>query len=622
MVKRSRSNYFQKGNTYHLLRSNQPGPSSQTGEENGSISTTDNTLSGDRTYNLRQRDTDQDVFKGNRIVSMSKLVFSINQLVKSHNRTRCRAPQITFANEVKAGLGIKLQFKCNSCGYLSEFFKMYEEIKDTRGAAVLNTNLAVALMDSPMGVSRAEDLFTQLDLPFPAASHMHELCKQVSKKIVKINSDDMAEKREIVTKHNISIGSKDPKQLDLSIDARYNSQRMISSYKPGQSSSQAYTIATENHTEYKFIVAMSVENKLCMTGASLRYKGLDVFCPGGHAGCSADLEYFTPHSERKMAYNVAEDLYKDGFLVRTLTTDGDTKSQLGMQDFYRTLDDVWNVTRQADPNHLSVCQERKVRNVNFSEKMFPFNTKRDRQTAQGKLGNDIRMRCNAIIEEMARRGQGDITKMLKDLPSIRSSTVDCYAGNCSNCANHSLVCDGVSTWWHNSKVLGPANITYLRMTENDKALLEVILQMRLSEGAIYSVSSRTSTQKCEAFNRAASATLSKNINYSRTFTGRLSAQILRSNNTLDIAVRKKLWKISGTGLGVWAKKRLQQISLKRIKDKLYRKTDTFKRNRLRRRALMEFQHREVKKKRNINEIQDYIKGVANDDIHNYAQTVH
>ena len=83
--------------------------------------------------------------------------------------------------------------------------------------------------------------------------------------------------------------------------------------------------------------------------------------------------------------------------------------------------------------------------------------------------------------------------------------------------------------------------------------------MRLSEGAIYSVSSRASTQKCEAFKSAASATQSKRVSFSRTFTRSLSAQNLHSNDAFDKAVKKKIWKITGTGLGVWVKSILNRF---------------------------------------------------------------
>jgi hypothetical protein len=38
---------------------------------------------------------------------------------------------------------------------------------------------------------------------------------------------------------------------------------MVSSYKPGQAASQAYGVAIENHTSFKYVVGLSIENKLC-----------------------------------------------------------------------------------------------------------------------------------------------------------------------------------------------------------------------------------------------------------------------------------------------------------------------------------------------------------------------
>ena len=61
------------------------------------------------------------------------------------------------------------------------------------------------------------------------------------------------------------------------------------------------------------------------------------------------------------------------------------------------------------------------------------------------------------------------------------------------------------------------------MDDNDKNIMAVILEMRLSEAAVLSVSSNTSTQKIEAFNRAAVSTMNKETNYSRNFGGSLAA---------------------------------------------------------------------------------------------------
>jgi len=90
----------------------------------------------------------------------------------------------------------------------------------------------------------------------------------------------MEEKRRLVVTHNQEHGVKDPNHLSLSFDGRYIANRMFSSYKPGQASSQAYGVAIKNHTEHKYVVALAVQNKLCWTGAHLRNQGLKVTCPG------------------------------------------------------------------------------------------------------------------------------------------------------------------------------------------------------------------------------------------------------------------------------------------------------------------------------------------------------
>ena len=68
-------------------------------------------------------------------------------------------------------------------------------------------------------------------------------------------------------------------------------------------------------------------------------------------------------------------------------------------------------------------------------------------------------------------------------------------------------------WWVKSAFLPTHAITYLKMDDNDKNILTVILEMRLSEAAGLSVSSNTSTQKVEAFNWAAVSTMNKETNY-------------------------------------------------------------------------------------------------------------
>ena len=55
--------------------------------------------------------------------------------------------------------------------------------------------------------------------------------------------------------------SDNPKHISVSMDGRHNARGFKSSYKPGQSSSQAFTVAIEDVTKEKYIIEFAVENK-------------------------------------------------------------------------------------------------------------------------------------------------------------------------------------------------------------------------------------------------------------------------------------------------------------------------------------------------------------------------
>lgn len=168
-------------------------------------------------------------------------------------------------------------------------------------------------MDTSMGIARARVLFTALDIPPPAKSYMLTLTDKVREAIVDLNKNDMWEKLKIVEQHNIEAGHRNPKHIDVSMDSRYNACGFKSLYKAGQSSYKAYTEAMEHMTKDRYIIGLATENKLCWTGAWLKNCGFDVLCPGAHADCTANIPYLVPHSERRMAYEIANDLSMNNF---------------------------------------------------------------------------------------------------------------------------------------------------------------------------------------------------------------------------------------------------------------------------------------------------------------------
>ena len=130
--------------------------------------------------------------------------------------------------------------------------------------------------------------------------------------------------------------------------------------------------------------------------------------------CTANLPYLEPHSERRMSFAIAEELSLEDFWIRTVTTDGDSKIYLGLQDFYDQLSAAWTICHQLDPYHLGSRQEKKARGAQFSPGFLPAHIRRkdDRQRAVTALSKDIRARSNRIIEELTRLGEGDLKKML------------------------------------------------------------------------------------------------------------------------------------------------------------------------------------------------------------------
>jgi hypothetical protein len=556
---------------------------------------------------------------GNRIINLNRLILMMNSVYQAHENqpAQCKRLQLELKNEHKMGLGSKLQFACKLCNHESSFYDTFQPAKSGKGAAI-NMMLACGLMDMPIGIEKANLLLTAMDIPPPARSHMQKLVNRASETTRKLNEEDMAEKRRLVRQHNIDHGAVIPQAMDLSFDGRYNATRMVSSYKPGQASSQAYGIAIENHTSYKYIVALAVENKLCWTGAYLKNRNFDIKCPGGHAGCTATKEYLKPHSERSMAYDIAKQLHTDDIMVRTLTTDGDTKAHLGMADFYDELGNAWKVSRQADPYHLSNRQFHKARTSQFSEGMFPGLTTREaKRKATIVLAKDIKARSSSIIDTLRTLNQGDVTKDLKRLPEICAATILCYGGNCSRCPHDSLVCSGVGgegDWWYKSAFLPTNNIHCLKLTENDQFIMATILELRLSESAVSSVKNNTSTQKCEAFNRAALSTMPKDINRSRNFAGVLASKTLQINNSLQFSVKKKVESLTGLALSPKACRYLHATSKRSTQHRTYQRTHAFKIRRHRARARLENQYHRSRNPELI-EIDEYRKGQLDDVSH-------
>ena len=103
---------------------------------------------------------------GNRIINITKMVDMMNSLYKRHRirnsiQTNCQRLNVAVVKEVKQGLAWQYQFRCKSCAFVSDMYRLYQVIpKRTQckisqprkfHTAAINLALSVVLMDTPIG---------------------------------------------------------------------------------------------------------------------------------------------------------------------------------------------------------------------------------------------------------------------------------------------------------------------------------------------------------------------------------------------------------------------------------------------------------------------------------------
>ena len=97
-----------------------------------------------------------------------------------------------------------------------------------------------------------------------------------------------------------------------------------------------------------------------------------------------------------------------------------------------------------------------------------------------------------------------------------------------------------TNWWHRSMYLQTGPIHYLNMTDEDRVTLRNLIGTRLGAQALAMTKLCLNTNRNESLNRSLSATLPKNVNFSRTVTGRACAAIYRLNYGAGASILRKL----------------------------------------------------------------------------------
>ncbi|CAC5406593.1 unnamed protein product [Mytilus coruscus] len=370
-----------------------------------------------------------------RAVKMKKITLLINVVVNLHNLQdiKCENPNFELTKVIKYGSGVKCIYKCTKCKFTSPRVNLFDEIKTSKpgpNPGELTRMFVSALQETPMGIKRRRFLMAAgLNIPPPTKRTLQRHSNVVANEIKELNDNDMKKKLETVKDVNRIRGVKEPSHIPVAIDTRYNSMHIVSTKKPGQNASQAISLACEQVTDHKFIVASVFHNKLCWTGAWLKGKGLDVTCPDGHAGtCTANVKPTTPLSEYLMGKEIGLQVDRQNVLIKYAVTDGDGRGAEGINDALKVLHPLWKVERQADPIHLGRSQFRQSNSANFSLNMFSGSTREKKKQGQKVLSQDLKARCSLVFNEMWKENCGNLEKIKKCLPRVLDATVRCYTG--------------------------------------------------------------------------------------------------------------------------------------------------------------------------------------------------
>ena len=541
-----------------------------------------------------------------RLVNNDKVAFMWNECFKQHMKSDCLNVDLCVFKEVKKGLCWKQALKCKNCTYTSNLYKLYNEVPSPgRGAktAAPNLGLQVGLQESTCGNTKARVIIASTNTPPPSKSSMQAQSTKVGHITATITQDDLNRRCAETRKINTLRGLQEDAPINVSVDTRYNSNNITCRHKLGQSASQAIGVAVEQQTDQKQIIGMFMANKLCWEGAWLRGEGYDVTCPG-HADCTANTAAEHPISEREIGKKLGEHFGSQGVLVKHVTTDGDARSAEGLEAGLALFNPTWKVTRQADTTHLGQSQFRQALRTNFSRGMFPAKTVEKKKNQQKLLSLDLKNRCHieftGLYNKCSESYPADPEKMQNAISSkltkVVNTVIACYDGDCTGCRRNSFACGGgKKNWWNTSMYLKQHELTNLAMTQNDRELLKSVIAMKLSKEALPKLHLNTNTNKNEGLNRGMSASLSKNVIFSKNAEGMAYAAVDRMNYGLGDSLHRKLEAVgSPVSKGGRVSKALKGMQRDSTYHMDYVKRPYVKKKRIQRRAKQVTAHYEAK----------------------------
>ena len=432
-----------------------------------------------------------------------------------------------LGSEQQHGLCWRERLTCVSCGYASDFVKLYEEVSVSNSspgvkAAKPNVGVQVALSKLPVGSDAVRTICMAANIPPPSESGMQKTANKTLDLIKAINEKDMSERRGEIKEINKLRGNV-PNVVNVEGDGMYNNPLYSGVGKtPFQPATQSTYVICEQVTSKKEVIALSCHNKLCTKKHDISDSKACL-----EKSCSRNTAIETSiGNEKEWAKECLLDLKKDDLEVEYITTDPDSAA-------YRAADELFegNITSTRpfhliDTRHLSENHRKFVGRSEFVKNMMPGKTKSMKELMQSRFSVDISKRCQLEYEKAFEVYAGNTNKIFRSISYTCEAIAACYQGNHAKCIKHSLACKGgKKNWVQRSPYLEQfSNFKIIASDENTEYLLKCI-NYRLGPSMLRKTKFNTNSQKSEAVNKCLRRSLPRDTTFGRNFAGRAHSAV-------------------------------------------------------------------------------------------------
>ena len=472
----------------------------------------------------------QDDGNTNIIVNRNRMCYMWNNALSKHHKKHpcCTYGELVWNEErsMQWGLSWKAVLSCTNCSYISDVYKLYEEVENgiTFGPKPATVTYGTQVGLSKNGISNGGliEILTAANIRPPSYSTLQRAANVVGEAITEANVGDMRDQCTKLRDLNKATGKPYHGPIPAEADGTYNNAIYSKVGKsPFQAATQVDFTVSENLTPEKKIIALVSHSKLCS-------------CPKNKehlTDCSATL---TPEStignEGEYLIEAIETINDNGLDIGELTVDGDSSSRSEAPQIDQPSG--VKIIIKYCTWHLKRVLERKIKGHNFSKEMFKGRNKIERDQAHSRFTYDISNRVSAEFEAAHKLYDGDIDKIHQKMPDIMEAIIDCYRGNCQNCLEHSFVCTKTNSWSRPFLDINHKDQRefMIKATGDDLNFMREAMNVRLGKEALEKTSNNSTQNKSEANNKGIKKPKPKQLTFSKNYSMRSHSAVHSMNN--------------------------------------------------------------------------------------------